>query len=69
MREIVFGGQPVRAPVFRGEPRPGTVIAGPALWALPEATLLVPPGWHGEVDRYGSAVLERERPREEGVGR
>ena len=61
-REIVFGGRPVPAPVFRGEPRPGTAIAGPALWALPEATLLVPPGWNGEVDRYGSALLERERP-------
>jgi N-methylhydantoinase A len=69
MREIVFGGQPVRAPVFRGEPRPGTVITGPALWALPEATLLVAPGWRGEVDRHGSAVLEHERPRDEGVGR
>ena len=65
-REIVFGGQSVRAPVFRGEPRPGTAIAGPALWALPEATLLVPPGWHGEVDRHGSALLERERPYGEG---
>ena len=39
---------------------PGSAIAGPALWALPEATLLVPPGWRGEVDRYGSVLLERD---------
>ncbi len=59
-REVVFGGRPVPTDVFRGEPAPGTRIAGPAVWALPEATLLVPPGWHGEVDRFGSAMLERD---------
>ena len=46
--------------VFRGEPPPGTAIEGPALWALPEATLLVPPGWSGEVDGFGNVLLERE---------
>ena len=29
-------------------------LAGPALCALPEATLLVPPGWSGEVDAHGT---------------
>ena len=65
-REIVLGGRPVRAQVFRGEPAPGSAIGGPALWALPEATLLVPAGWHGEVDRHGSVLLEREGPSGEG---
>ncbi len=59
-REIVFGGEGVRASVFRGEPAPGTQIVGPALWALPEATLLVAPGWRGEVDAFGTVVLERD---------
>jgi hypothetical protein len=27
------------------------------LCALAEATLLVPPGWHGEVDAQGTVVL------------
>ncbi|HUH80832.1 MAG TPA: hydantoinase/oxoprolinase family protein [Solirubrobacteraceae bacterium] len=60
-RGIVFGGEWVSSQVFRGEPAPGTPIAGPALWALPEATLLVPPGWRGRVDGFGSLLLERER--------
>ena len=60
VREVVFGGERVPCEVFRGEPAPGTPLAGPALWALPEATLLVPPGWRGEVDGFGSLVLERE---------
>ena len=63
-REIVFDGVALTSRVFRGEPAPGTAIAGPALWALPEATLLVPPGWGGRVDGFGSVVLERPRKRE-----
>jgi N-methylhydantoinase A len=67
-REVVFGGRPLPTDVFRGEPAPATRIAGPAIWALPEATLVVPPGWRGEVDRFGSALLERDgaRARREG---
>ena len=61
-REIVFAGEGVDSLVFRGEPAPGAPIEGPALWALPEATLLVPPGWRGEVDRLGNVLLEREAP-------
>jgi N-methylhydantoinase A len=52
-RPIVFGGRPLQASVFAGELPPGTLVAGPALCALPEATLLVPPGWSGTVDDYG----------------
>ncbi len=67
-REIMFAGEGVGSLVFGGEPVEGTPIEGPALWALPEATLLVPPGWHGEVDRYGSVLLERDRHGEAGRG-
>jgi N-methylhydantoinase A/oxoprolinase/acetone carboxylase beta subunit len=34
-------------------------VTGPAVVALPEATLLVPAGWHGTTDTTGTLVLER----------
>ncbi len=36
----------------------GTQVRGPALCAMPESTLLVPPGWSGVVDEHGTVVLE-----------
>jgi N-methylhydantoinase A/oxoprolinase/acetone carboxylase beta subunit len=57
VRQIVFDGESVQATVLRGELAPGTLIAGAALCALPEATLLIPPGWSGEVDEYGTIRL------------
>jgi N-methylhydantoinase A len=56
-REIIFDGRALPARVIRGEPLPGSAIEGPALCALPEATLLVPPGWRGEVDEHGTIHL------------
>ena len=56
-RPIVFDGRPVAASVLRGQLVPGTRVRGPALCALPEATLLVAPGWHGEVDEQGTVHL------------
>jgi len=57
-RAIVFdGGERLTASVLRGELPPGTRVSGPALCALPEATLLVPPGWRGEVDAHGTVHL------------
>jgi N-methylhydantoinase A len=60
VRSIVFDGQPRQASVLRGEPMPGTWLSGPSLCALPDATLLLPPGWLGEVDDYGTIHLHRE---------
>ena len=57
LREIVFDGEPITASVLRGELAPGTRVSGPALCALPEATLLVPPGWSAEVDKHGTVHL------------
>jgi N-methylhydantoinase A len=54
---IVFAGETIPAAVLRGELRPGTDLSGPALCALPEATLLVPPGWSGTVDCHGTVHL------------
>jgi len=56
-RAIVFAGERVAAQVHRGEPASGSELRGPALWALPEATLLVPPGWTGSVDAHGTIRL------------
>lgn len=58
-RPIVFAGAPVASTVLIGEPQPGEAIAGPALCAMPQATLLVPPGWAGAVDEAGTIRLGR----------
>jgi N-methylhydantoinase A len=58
-RAVVFSATEHDAEVLRGEPAPGERIAGPAVCELPEATLAVPPGWHGTVDEAGTIVLER----------
>ena len=60
-RAVVFDGEEHDAEILRGEPAPGERIDGPAICELPEATLAVPPGWHGTVDDAGTIVLERER--------
>ncbi len=56
---VVFDGDWVEAELWRGELPAGGRVAGPALCALPESTLLVPPGWSGAVDEHGTIVLER----------
>jgi N-methylhydantoinase A len=58
-RRIVVEGEATDAVVLRGEPAAGTSLEGPTLCAMPEATLLIPPGWAGEVDANGSARLHR----------
>jgi N-methylhydantoinase A len=58
-RRVVLGGEGIDAAVLRGELAPGTRLQGPALCAMPEATLLVAPGWAGEVDVHGTARLRR----------
>ena len=59
LRDIVFDGEAIASAVLRGELPPGTRLRGPALWALPESTIVIPPGWTGEVDAHGSAQLRR----------
>ncbi len=56
--EVVFAGKPRASTIIRGEPAPGSTIEGPALCALPDATLLVPPGWAGNVDDHGTIHLD-----------
>jgi N-methylhydantoinase A len=58
-RRARFGGSWVEAEVVRGEPSAGEQVEGPCVLELPEATLVVPPGWEAEVDELGSVVATR----------
>ena len=70
-RRARFGGDWLEAETLRGEPAAGVTAAGPCVFELPEATLVLPPGWRAEVDDAGTIVAERaseagrsrERPR------
>jgi N-methylhydantoinase A len=53
-REARFGGDWVRASVLRGEPEAGFRVDGPCVFELPEATLVLPPGWSASVDEAGT---------------
>ncbi len=57
--EIVFAGERVRAATLTGEPEPGFEQAGPALFALPSSTLLVPPAWRANVDPHGTISMTK----------
>jgi N-methylhydantoinase A len=58
-RRAHFGGRWLEAEVLRGEPAAGTRARGPCVFELPEATLVLPPGWVSEVDAHGSVVANR----------
>ena len=49
------------ATVLRGEPAAGLEAEGPCVFELPEATLVLPPGWRASVDGSGTIVAERGR--------
>ncbi|MDX6625107.1 MAG: N-methylhydantoinase [Solirubrobacterales bacterium] len=55
-RQVRFGEEWVRTAVLRGEPAAGTEAAGPVIFELPEATLVLPPGWGASVDEAGTIV-------------
>lgn len=58
-RPVRFDGQWVETVVLRGEPAAGTGAAGPAIFELPETTLVVPPGWSAEVDGAGTIIAKK----------
>jgi len=60
-RSARFGERRLEAEVLRGEPAAGTRAAGPCVFELPEATLVLPPGWEAEVDAHGTVIAERGR--------
>ena len=59
-RRARFGGEWVEAEVLRGEPGAGEAASGPCVFELPEATLVLPPGWTAEVDEAGTIAATRE---------
>ncbi len=58
-RPVRFAGEWVETPVRRGEPAAGDEAVGPFVFELPEATLVLPPGWSARVDRVGTVVAGR----------
>jgi len=58
-REATLGGERIELEVLRGIPGPGTEVVAPAVIELPEATLLIPPGWSTEVDASGTIKMAR----------
>jgi N-methylhydantoinase A len=60
-RSVYFGEEWIETPVLRGEPPQGTEAEGPVVFELPEATLVLPPGWQAEVDGAGTIQAEAER--------
>jgi N-methylhydantoinase A len=59
-RRARFDGEWLEARVHRGEPHAGFEAAGPCVFELPEATLVLPPAWRASVDGAGTVVAERE---------
>jgi N-methylhydantoinase A len=58
-RRINFDGEWLETPVLRGDPPAGTEAAGPVVFELPEATLVLPPGWGATVDEAGTIKATR----------
>ena len=58
-RRSRFGGKWLDAEVLCGEPAAGLEVAGPSVLELPEATLVLPPGWRATVDQHGTIVAVR----------
>jgi N-methylhydantoinase A len=59
-REARFGAEWTETRVLRGEPAAGVEAEGPAIFELPEATLVLPPRWRAGVDEAGTIIAERE---------
>jgi 5-oxoprolinase (ATP-hydrolysing) len=59
LRRARFGGEWLQTRVFRGEPPAGLRAEGPCVFELPEATLVLPPGWAASVDKAGTIAAER----------
>jgi N-methylhydantoinase A len=59
-RRARFGGEWLETAVLRGEPAEGERADGPCILELPEATLVLPPGWEATVDGFGTVVADRQ---------
>ena len=61
IRRARFAGEWIEAAVLRGEPEAGLEVDGPCIFELPEATLVLPPGWAARVDDHGTIAAEEAR--------
>jgi len=59
-RRARFDGRWVETEELRGEPAAGGRAAGPCIFELPEATLVLPPGWRARVDEHGTMIADHE---------
>ena len=59
-RRAIFGGDWHETEVLRGEPAAGERAEGPCVFELPEATLVLGPGWSAEVDETGTIAAQRD---------
>ncbi len=55
-REARFDGEWAVTRILRGEPEAGFEATGPCVFELPEATLVLPPGWRASVDEAGTVT-------------
>ena len=62
-RDARFDGGWATTRVLRGEPGAGFEAEGPCVFELPEATLVLPPGWTASVDDAGTISAEIEERR------
>jgi N-methylhydantoinase A len=60
-REATLDGETITFSTVRGLVAAGTEIEGPCVVELPESTLLVPPGWAGDVDDTGTIHIRNGR--------
>jgi len=58
-RDARFDGAWIATRVLRGEPGAGFEVEGPCVFELPEATLVLPPGWSASVDEAGTITALR----------
>ncbi len=62
--EVVFAEGPMHTTLYdRGLLGTGNRLDGPALLLQLDTTIVVPPGWVGQVDPYGNLLLERAEAR------
>jgi N-methylhydantoinase A len=57
-RDARFAGSWVGTRVLRGDPGAGVRAEGPCVFELPEATLVLPPGWTTSVDETGTITAD-----------
>jgi len=58
-RRARFGAEWVETAILRGEPPAGLDGEGPCIFKLPDATLVLPPGWTASVDEAGTISAGR----------